>query len=54
MSILHQPLIAKMVCQGVRCLDDLSMGKQADVDFFINHPNCGPIKGGIKDLWTRI
>lgn len=47
-------MIAKMVCQGIRCLDDLSTGKQADVDIFINHPNCGSIKGGIKDLWTRI
>ena len=37
-----------------RCLDDLSTGKQANVDLFANHPNCGSIKGGIKDLWTRI
>ena len=36
------------------CLDDLSTGKQANVDLFVNHPNCGSIKGGIKDLWTRI
>lgn len=37
-----------------RCLDDLSTGKQADADLFVSHPNCGSIKGGIKDLWTRI
>ena len=37
-----------------RCLDDLSTGKQADADLFVNHPNCGPIKDEIKDLWTRI
>ena len=38
----------------VRCMDDLSSGKQANVDLFMNHPNCGFIKGDIKDLWTRI
>ena len=36
-----------------RC-KSLSTGKQAHVDLFVNHPNCGPMKGGIKDLWTRI
>ena len=34
----------------VRCLDDLSTGKQANVDLFINHPNYEFIKGDIKDL----
>ena len=36
----------------VRCLDDLSTGKQANVDIFINHPNYEFIKGDIKDLDT--
>lgn len=36
----------------VRCLDDLSTGKQANVDLFINHPNYEFIKGDIKDLDT--
>jgi len=54
MSILHQSLIAKMVCQGIRCLDDLSTDKQANVGLFINHPNCGLIKGDIKVFGTRI
>lgn len=36
----------------VRCLDDLSTGKQANVDLFINHPNYEFIKGDIKDLET--
>ena len=34
----------------VRCLDDLSTGKQANVDMFINHPNYEFVKGDIKDL----
>lgn len=38
----------------VRCLDDLSTGKQANVDLFINHPNYEFIKGDIKDLNTCI
>ncbi len=38
----------------VRCLDDLSTGKQANVDLFINHPNYEFIKGDIKDLDTCI
>lgn len=36
----------------VRCLDDLSTGKQANVDLFINHPNYEFIKGDIKDFET--
>ncbi len=36
----------------VRCLDDLSTGKQENVDLFINHPNYSFIKGDIKDLDT--
>ena len=34
----------------VRCLDDLSTGKQANVDLFIDHPNYTFIKGDIRDL----
>lgn len=34
----------------VRCLDDLSTGKQANVDMFIANPNYEFIKGDIKDL----
>lgn len=36
----------------VRCLDDLSNGKQANVDLFINNPNYTFIKGDIRDLDT--
>ena len=36
----------------VRCLDDLSTGKQANVDLFINDPNYEFVKGDIKDLDT--
>ncbi len=38
----------------VRCLDDLSTGKQANVDLFNNHPNYQFIRGDIKDLNTCI
>lgn len=34
----------------VRCLDDLSTGKQANVDMFLNNPNYEFIKGDIKGL----
>lgn len=34
----------------VRCLDDLSTGKQANVDLFLANPNYEFIKGDIKDL----
>ena len=38
----------------VRCLDDLSTGKQANVDMFSNNPKYEFIKGDIKDLDTCI
>lgn len=36
----------------VRCLDDLSTGKQENVDLFIDNPNYTFIKGDVKDLDT--
>ncbi len=36
----------------VRCLDDLSTGKQSNVDLFLNNSNYEFIKGDIKDLDT--
>ncbi len=36
----------------VRCLDDLSTGKQENVDIFLDNPNYEFIKGDIKDLDT--
>ena len=36
----------------VRCLDDLSTGKQVNVDLFLDDPNYTFIKGDIKDLDT--
>ena len=36
----------------VRCFDDLSTGKQANVDLFLDDPNYTFIKGDIKDLDT--
>lgn len=36
----------------VRCLDDLSTGKQENVDLLIDNPNYEFIKGDIKDLET--
>lgn len=36
----------------VRCLDDLSTGKQANVDMFADNPNYEFVKGDIKDLDT--
>lgn len=36
----------------VRCLDNLSTGKQENVDLFLNHPNYEFIKGDITDLDT--
>ena len=36
----------------VRCLDDFSTGKQANVDMFHDNPNYEFIKGDIKDLDT--
>ena len=36
----------------VRCLDDLSTGKQANVDMFLDNPNYEFMKGDIKDMDT--
>ncbi len=36
----------------VRCLDDLSTGKQKNVDMFLGHPDYEFVKGDIKDLDT--
>ena len=36
----------------VRCLDDLSNGKQSNVDLFTNDPNYTFVKGDIRDLET--
>lgn len=36
----------------VRCLDDLSNGKQENIDLFINNPNYTFIKGDIRNLDT--
>ena len=38
----------------VRCLDDLSTGKQENVDLFMDNPNYTFIKGDIKDFDTCI
>lgn len=36
----------------VRCLDDLSTGKEKNIKMFMDHPNYEFIKGDIKDLET--
>ena len=36
----------------VRCLDDLSTGKQANVDLFLGRPGYEFIRGDIRDLET--
>lgn len=36
----------------VRCLDDLSTGKQSNIDMFLDNPNYEFIKGDIKDYDT--
>jgi len=36
----------------VRCLDDLSTGKQGNVDMFLDNPNYEFVRGDIKDLDT--
>ncbi len=41
--------LLKLGCK-VRCLDDLSTGKRANVDLFIDDPNYEFIEGDIKDL----
>lgn len=43
--------ILEMGCR-VRCLDDLSTGKQENVDMFRDHPNYTFIKGDIRNLDT--
>ncbi|MBQ6266785.1 MAG: SDR family oxidoreductase [Clostridia bacterium] len=43
--------ILKLGCK-VRCLDDLSTGKQANVDLFADHPNYTFLRGDIKDFDT--
>ena len=43
--------ILKLGCK-VRCLDDLSTGKQANVDLFLGNPNYEFIKGDVKDFET--
>ncbi|MCQ2418706.1 MAG: SDR family oxidoreductase [Clostridia bacterium] len=43
--------ILKLGCK-VRCLDDLSTGKQENVDLFLGNPNYTFIKGDIKDFDT--
>ena len=45
--------ILKLGCR-VRCLDDLSTGKQANVDLFAGNPAYEFIRGDIKDLDTCI
>jgi UDP-N-acetylglucosamine 4-epimerase len=41
--------ILKLGCR-VRCLDDLSTGKQANVDIFLGNPDYEFIRGDVKDL----
>ena len=36
----------------VRALDDLSTGKQGNIDLFLDHPRYEFVKGDIKDLDT--
>ena len=43
--------ITDMGCQ-VRCLDNLSTGKQENVDILADRPNYTFIKGDIRDLDT--
>ena len=43
--------ILKLGCR-VRCLDDLSTGKQENVELFLDHPNYSFLKGDVKDLNT--
>lgn len=43
--------ILSMGCR-VRCLDNLSTGKQANVDLFLDHPDYAFIKGDVTDLDT--
>lgn len=43
--------ILKMGCR-VRCLDNLSTGRQENVDIFLEHPNYSFLKGDVTDLET--
>ena len=43
--------LLKLGCR-VRCLDDLSTGKQENVDLFMNDPNYTFLRGDIKDYET--
>lgn len=45
--------ILKLGCR-VRCLDDLSTGKQENVELFLDHPNYSFLKGDVKDLETCV
>ena len=45
--------ILKLGCR-VRCLDDLSTGKQENVELFLEHPNYSFLKGDVKDLETCV
>lgn len=38
----------------VRCMDNLSTGKQANIDLFTDHPNYTFIKGDIRDIETAM
>lgn len=38
----------------VRCMDNLSTGKQANIDLFTDHPNYTFIKGDIRDMETAM
>ncbi len=49
-SNLCEALLAMGV--GVRCLDDLSTGKQSNVDLFTDHPDYAFIHGDIRDVDT--
>ena len=43
--------ILKMGCK-VRCMDNLSTGKQKNIDLFLGNPNYEFVKGDIRDLET--
>lgn len=49
--------IGSNVCEAIlnlgfqiKCVDDLSTGKQSNIDLFLNHPHYTFVKGDIKDL----
>ena len=47
-------LVESILAMGhkVRCLDDLSTGKQANVDLFADNPNYEFVQGDVKDFNT--